>query len=30
MSYFISIGFGCNVKYNINRFIGSQPTLFFD
>lgn len=27
---FISIGVCCNVKYNIDKFIGSQPTLFFD
>jgi len=27
---FISIGRGCMVKYQINKHIGSSPTLFFD
>ena len=27
---FISIGYKCDVKYNIDKFIGEKPTFFFD
>ena len=27
---FISIGYKCDVKYNIDKFIGKKPTFFFD
>lgn len=29
MDIFVSVGCSCDVKYNIDKYIGSKNTLFF-